>query len=183
MTNLVATLAAVLHATVPSVSVDRVNAIAEDMVSVVEAEHTSDKRLDSASSLAMLAAVAIHESGLRESVENCKAAGDGGKSIGLGQVMRGPNWEGHTRQEICSSRKLQLQLALHTIDRCNTKGRSMESVFRCYTSGNPSFDSAAARSEHKLFLNLRSSIRETAKRNEKLEVATKADRSVEVPGA
>lgn len=168
MTNLAATLAIALHAIVPSVSEDRTNAIAEDMVRVVEAE-ASDKRLDLTDSVAMLAAVAIHESGLRESVENCRNAGDGGKSIGLGQVMRGPNWEGHTRAEICGSRKLQLQLALHTIGRCNVKGRSKEAIFRCYTSGSAGVDSAAARSEYKLYLNVRDRVRASAAKAKKAE--------------
>lgn len=158
MTNLAATLAIVLHAIVPSVSEERTNAIAEDMVRVVETE-ANDKRLDLVDSVSMLAAAAIHESGLRESVENCRNAGDGGRSVGLGQVMRGPNWEGYTRAEICGSRKLQLQLALHTIGRCDVKGRSKEAIFRCYTSGSAGVDSAAARSEYKLYLNVRDRVR------------------------
>lgn len=162
MTNLaLSALAAALHAIVPSVSEDRVKAVADDVVFVVDQEidngglKSKIKRLDA---IAALSAAITMESGLKESVENCKAAGDGGRSVGLGQVMRGPNWEGHSRQEICSSRKLQLKLALHVFDRCWARTPKADAAFRCYTSGDAGVDSDAAKREYSLYSRLRKSI-------------------------
>jgi len=154
MTNLVATLALVLQALVPTVAANRVNTIASDMAEVVEADASNETRLDSRTSLAMLAAAAVGETGLRESAEACKATGDGGKSVGLGQVMKGPNWEGHTRKQICSDRKLQLKLALHVIKRCAIMTTSNKAVFQCYTSGNAATKSYAADGEYSIFRNI-----------------------------
>lgn len=167
MTNLVATLALVLQALTPKIAAERISAIASDMVEVVDADVTNEPRLDSRTSLAMLAAAAVGETGLRESAEACKATGDGGKSVGLGQVMRGPNWEGHTRQEICSNRKLQLKLALHVIKKCHAKTPSAKAIFQCYTSGNPATKSHAANEEYGIFKKIKENF-DAAAREERL---------------
>ena len=57
----------------------------------------------------LLSAIAWHESGFRKDVDVCKGVrskGDNGKSIGLLQVMRGPNYEGHSATEICARSKV-----------------------------------------------------------------------------
>jgi len=144
----------------PSINVDRVKAVTDDMFAVVQSESNSERglRIDTDSAVAMLAAVVVNESGMRESVENCKTNGDGGRSIGLGQVMKGLNWEGHTRKEICSNRKLQLTLALRVLDRCWTRTPKADSMFRCYTSGDAAVQSHAARRELNTYLKLKKAI-------------------------
>ena len=105
--------------------------------------------------VAMVAAVATHESGLRVSVEKCHQNGDGGLSIGLGQVMQGPAWGGHTRKEICSSRKLQLKLALRVLDLCWSKTPNHEATFRCYAAGDAKKFSYSARNQFALYTKIR----------------------------
>jgi len=163
MTNLVATLSLMLQALEPSVAADRADAIASDMAEVVEAEKINDTGLDTVTSLAMMAGAVVVESGLMESIEKCKASGDGGKSIGLGQVMRGTNWEGHTKKEICSDRKLQLKLSLHVLQRCVETKPATDAVFRCYTSGSPNVGSYTARREHKAFMKVKTALVEAVR--------------------
>lgn len=154
MTNLAIALMIALQTTVPHVSPDRLKVVSQDMVSVVN-EEFANKTLKSSISeeeaLHMLAAVAVGESALRHDIETCKVSGDGGKSVGLGQVMRGPNWKGHTRSQICQSRQVQLRLSLHVIDLCWSRNPSADAAFRCYTSGNPAKTSYAARNELDLY--------------------------------
>ncbi|HKQ68224.1 MAG TPA: transglycosylase SLT domain-containing protein [Polyangiaceae bacterium] len=69
---------------------------------------------------ALLSAIAWHESGFRKDVDVCKGArskGDNGRSVGLLQVMRGPNYEGHSATEICEDRRLAIRLGLHVLRR------------------------------------------------------------------
>lgn len=162
MTNLAIALMLALQATLPGIRQDRLRVVSEDMVSVVNKEF-SDKNLRSSISqeeaLHMLAAVAVGESALRRDIENCKTSGDGGKSVGLGQVMRGPNWKGYTRKEICGNRKIQLKLALHVIDACWQRSSGSEASFRCYTSGNPEKNSYAAKYEYSTYRKVKSRVR------------------------
>lgn len=68
----------------------------------------------------LLASIAWHESGFRKDVDTCKgpmSMGDSGRSVGLLQIIEGPNREGHTTKEICADRKLQLRLGLHVLRR------------------------------------------------------------------
>jgi hypothetical protein len=151
MTNLAIALMLALQTALPGVSQDRLRVVSEDMVSVVNDEYAASRikgTLPQENALPMLAAVAVGESGLRRDIESCKVTGDGGKSVGLGQVMRGPNWQGYSRKEICGNRKLQLRLALHVLDACWTRAPDASSTFKCYTSGNPNKASYAARHEH-----------------------------------
>lgn len=173
MTNLATALMLTLHIMLPNVSQERLNVVTVDMVTVVEEEFDVKSMKSSITkndALAMLAAVAVHESGLQETVETCKKSGDGGKSIGLGQVMRGQNWEGHTRKEICSNRKLQLKLALHVIDKCWQRTPRADATLRCYTSGDARVHSRAATSELKLFRQMKKTIA-IAEENAKGELA------------
>jgi len=139
MTKIATALMLVLQTTLPRISQERIENITHDMVDVVDEDFVDGLRnssMDKVQALGMLAAVAVMESGLQETVETCKVTGDGGRSIGLGQVMNGINWEGHTRKEICSNRKLQLRLALHVIDKCWGRGARPSAVVKCYTSGD-----------------------------------------------
>jgi len=154
MTNLAIALTLALQAALPGIRQDRLRVVSEDMVSVVNNEFSSKNlrsNIAQEEALHMLAAVAVGESALRRDIENCKVSGDGGKSVGLGQVMRGPNWKGYTRKEICSNRKIQLKLALHVIDACWMRSPDTESSFRCYTTGNPEKNSYAARHEYSMY--------------------------------
>lgn len=146
---------------VPHVTEERRQIVAQDIVEVVQEDMRNGvlkSSMDLNDAVSMLAAAVTIESGLRDVVENCRSNGDGGKSIGLGQVMRGPNWEGHTRAEICASRKLQLQLSLHVIDRCWERTPNGAAAFRCYTSGNAAIHSRVARTEHSLYAKIKKDI-------------------------
>lgn len=161
MTNLATALIFVLQTMVPNISKDRLKAVTDDMVTVVDEEFDGKEMKSTLSkhdALAMLAAVAAHESGLRESVENCKFAGDAGKSVGLTQLMQGPNWEGRSRKEICGNRKMQYKLALHVLDRCWQSKPTTAAVFRCYAAGDHKIDSWAARNEHSMYKKLRAAV-------------------------
>jgi Transglycosylase SLT domain len=68
----------------------------------------------------LLSAVAWHESGFRKDVDICKGVrskGDDGLSVGLLQVMKGRNYEGHSAMEICRDRRLAIRLGLHVLRR------------------------------------------------------------------
>jgi hypothetical protein len=172
MTHLVTALILVLQTIAPTVDSNRISAIATDMVDVVQGEANSKNGLhiDSNTAVFMLAAAASHESGLLESVETCKNAGDGGRSIGLGQVMSGPSWEGHSKKEICSSRKLQLQLSVRALDKCWVKTPQPDATFRCYTAGSATIKSYAARHTLGLFNKIKKSVEEYAS-TQKVEIS------------
>lgn len=162
MTNLAIALMLALQSALPGVGQDRLRVVSEDMVSVVNEEFrnaTLKSDIQESEALAMLAAVAVGESGLRKDIENCKTTGDGGKSVGLGQVMVGPNWKGYTRKQICSDRKIQFRLALHVIDLCWARTHSAGGMFRCYTAGDPRKDSYSARHELATYSTLRRNVR------------------------
>lgn len=162
MTNLAIALMLALQVSLTnSINQDRLSTISQDMISVVDEEFLSGtikSKITQEDALSMLAAAAIGESSLRTDVENCKTAGDNGRSVGLGQVMRGPNWKGYTRAEICTSRKIQLKLALHVIDACWKHTPRADASFRCYTAGDHTKNSYAARSEYSTFKKVRSSM-------------------------
>jgi hypothetical protein len=162
MTNLSIALMLALQAALPGIKQDRLRAVSQDMVSVVSEEFSSrnlQSSLTEEDALHMLAAVAVGESALRRDIENCKVSGDGGRSVGLGQVMRGPNWKGYTRKEICGNRKIQFKLALHVIDACWSRTPNTAASFRCYTTGNPDKNSYAARHEYSMYRSVKSSLR------------------------
>lgn len=164
MTHLLIALNLILQSLAPTVDPKRVEAIASDMVETVKIESSSKPNFHIAPEEAayMLAAVAVHESGLLESVETCKNVGDGGRSLGLGQVMRGLSWGGHTKAEICTSRKLQLQLSLRVLDLCWEKTPQVDATFRCYTAGSASINSYAARHTLGLYKQIKKSVNEYA---------------------
>lgn len=162
MMNLVAALTVALQSVVGTghgvASPARIKVVSEDIVDVVREDFESKKLKSTIAfkdAVAMLAAAATHESGLRVSVENCYHTGDGGRSVGLGQVIKGPNWEGHTKEQICSSRKLQLKLALHVLDRCWEGTPNHEAAFRCYAAGDAKKFSWSSRNQHLMFKKIR----------------------------
>lgn len=156
MTHLVTALALVLQAVLPRMDGGRLEDIAQDVVEVVEEEVSQGNvRLATSLGVNLLSTVAITESGLKESVEDCTDKGDGGRSIGLGQVMGTKNWEGHTKAEICSNRKLQLRLALHVLDRCWSHTVNTDATFRCYTSGDSAVPSAVANRDIALYARIK----------------------------
>lgn len=150
-----------LSSVLPYVAPERIESIFKDIVSVVESEHTSGQMKSSITmddSIPMLAAAAVVESGFREEVERCKLSGDGGRSIGLGQVMRGQNWEGHTKEEICTDRKLQLRLSLHVIDKCWARTPRPDYAFRCYAAGDAAKKSSTATREHHMYMRIKGAL-------------------------
>lgn len=98
----------------------------------------------------LLATIAWHESGFRKDVDSCKGAlsrGDQGRSVGLLQVMRGPNYEGHSAKEICSDRQLAIRLGLHVLRRAKETcpGAGPKGWVQSYTSGYCGVRSGAAK--------------------------------------
>jgi hypothetical protein len=95
----------------------------------------------------MLVAIAHHESGFLASVDTCTRRGDTGRSISLFQILHGPNWEGHSAQEICGNRKLAVRLALNVLARpLRDKARlSPQQILNAYVSGSPGHGTAAAK--------------------------------------
>lgn len=161
MTNLAIALMIALQSTVSNVSTDRLKVVSQDMVSVVNEEFANNTLKSSISeeeALHMLAAVAVGESSLRKDIESCKITGDGGRSVGLGQVMRGPNWRGLTRSQICQNRQIQFRLALHVIDLCWLRNSNANATFRCYTSGDPSKASHASKTEFNLYARIKNDV-------------------------
>jgi hypothetical protein len=131
---------------------ERIKDISVDIIAVVDKDIATNQLKSNMSRLDAISAVSgaiIGESSFSEKVEHCKHAGDGGKSIGLGQVMRGKNWEGWKRMEICTSRQLQIRLALHVLDRCWLRTPNARATFKCYTSGDAGKDSTVARVENR----------------------------------
>jgi hypothetical protein len=101
----------------------RYESIADDIAAVVSEETEPPLFTGPAAREAtglILSAIAWHESGFRKDVDTChgvRSKGDNGLSIGLLQVMRGPNYEGHTAKEICADRRLAIRLGLHVLRR------------------------------------------------------------------
>lgn len=97
----------------------------------------------------LLASIAWHESAFRKDVDACegiRARGDHGRSIGLLQVMAGPNHEGHDPQEICRDRRLAIRLGLHVLRRARaTCGGAPRAWLQSYAAGGCSIRSNAAR--------------------------------------
>lgn len=95
----------------------------------------------------MLVAIAHHESGFLASVDTCTRRGDTGRSISLFQILRGPNWEGHSAEEICANRKLALRLALNVLVRpLKPKVRlSPQQLLNAYVTGSPGRTTGSAK--------------------------------------
>ncbi len=160
-----------LQAVLPGVAPQRIESVFQDIVQVAEEEHSAGRMKSGITledTVAALTAATVVESGLREEVEKCRSNGDNGRSIGLGQVIRGKNWEGHTREEICSNRKLQLQLSLHVIDRCWGRTPRPDYAFRCYASGDAAKKSHTATRESRMFGRVKSVLFSSRKPDDKL---------------
>jgi hypothetical protein len=87
----------------------------------------------------MLVAIAHHESSFLASVDTCARRGDMGRSISLFQILRGPNWEGHSATEICQDRKLAVKLAINVLVRPlkNTPRLAPQQILNAYVTGSP----------------------------------------------
>jgi hypothetical protein len=97
----------------------------------------------------LLSAVAWHESGFRKDVDICKGVrskGDKGRSVGLLQVMKGRNYEGHSALEICQDRRLAIRLGLHVLRRAKETCHGGPRVWlQSYAAGGCSVHSSSAR--------------------------------------
>jgi Transglycosylase SLT domain len=97
----------------------------------------------------LLSAVAWHESGFRKDVDICKgirSKGDHGLSVGLLQVMKGRNYEGHSANEICEDRRLAIRLGLHVLRRAKETCHGGPRLWlQSYAAGFCDIDSSSAR--------------------------------------
>jgi hypothetical protein len=131
----------------------RYESIAEDLAAIVNDENEPPLFSGPAgreATAVMLSAIAWHESGFRRDVDACKGArskGDDGRSLGLLQVMAGPNHEGHSADEICGDRRLALRLGLHVLRRAkeNCAKGGPRSWLQSYAAGSCSTPSNASR--------------------------------------
>jgi len=97
----------------------RLTSIANDIAAVVESQQ-KEVFTGEGSSVAlavMLVAIAKHESEFQAAVDSCARRGDGGRSITMFQILRGPNWAGHKAEEICGDRRLAIQLTINLLAR------------------------------------------------------------------
>jgi hypothetical protein len=130
----------------------RYESIAEDISAVVMDDNEPPLFTGPAAREAtgvLLSAIAWHESGFRKDVDVCKGVrskGDNGRSVGLLQVMAGPNYEGHSAREICEDRRLAIRLGLHVLrrakDACHGAPRSW---LQSYAAGGCGIRSASSR--------------------------------------
>jgi hypothetical protein len=97
----------------------------------------------------LLSAVAWHESGFRKDVDICKGVrskGDMGRSVGLLQVIKGRNYEGHSALEICEDRRLAIRLGLHVLRRAQETCHGGPRVWlQSYAAGGCSVHSSSSR--------------------------------------
>lgn len=100
-----------------------------------------------AAEAAIVALVAIGkgESGWRPEVGDCRVMGDRGRSAGYWQVMRGQNWMGATREDVCSNPALAAFLGLRAFANHARRARTHLGIFYGYASGSASRPSAAGR--------------------------------------
>jgi hypothetical protein len=127
----------------------RLTSIANDISAVVsarEAEVFAGEGGDVALAL-MLVALAKHESEFLESVDSCTRRGDVGRSITLFQILRGPNWAGHTASEICGDRKLAVKLTVRLLARPLASGAKLtpQGIVNAYATGSPGTQNAASK--------------------------------------
>jgi hypothetical protein len=104
----------------------------------VELQEDGEVPAHVAATATLLWAIAYHESGLRQSVRDCRVAGDNGRSMGLFQLMKGWAWQGHSKEEICGSDEVQARLALALLHRYRAMSPHTTPMFwiNGYASGN-----------------------------------------------
>lgn len=103
-----------------------------------------------------LVAIAYHESSFRHPVATCRITGDrlpwqkahDGRSITLWQLMRGPSWDGHSRDELCWNQSLAAYVAAKVLRRY-ARPWNWGGLFRGYASGSAGRDSWQARARCK----------------------------------
>ena len=83
---------------------DRYWQVANAVAAAAEARPVFGTKPNSVRDTALLVlAIYQHESGLLPEVRDCQRKGNGGRSVGLGQLMRGRAWHGHSEEEVCTS--------------------------------------------------------------------------------
>jgi len=127
----------------------RLSSIARDISAVVAAHETEvfgGEGGDVALSM-MLVALAKHESEFLASVDSCARRGDAGRSITLFQILRGPNWGGHTAEQICGDRRLAVKLAIRLLARPLTSRAQLtpQMIVNAYATGSPGKENTASK--------------------------------------
>jgi hypothetical protein len=127
----------------------RLTSIARDITTVVaarEAEVFAGDGGDVALAM-MLVALAKHESEFLASVDSCARRGDAGRSITLFQILRGPNWAGHTADEICGNRKLAVKLTIRLLARplASRAKLTPQMIVNAYATGSPGRENTASK--------------------------------------
>jgi hypothetical protein len=136
----------------------RYDSIADDIAQIAsdpDEEPLFDGEAGREATGVLLTAIAWHESAFRRDVDICKGArskGDHGRSIGLFQLMSGPNYEHHSAKEICADRKLAIRLGLHVLRRAKTTcGGGPRLWLQSYAAGGCGIRSNSARDACRAF--------------------------------
>src|SRR6185503_6148180 len=69
------------------------------------------------------------------------------RSITLFQILRGPNWAGHTDSEICGDRKLAVKLTVRLLARPLASGAKLtpQGIVNAYATGSPGKQNTASK--------------------------------------
>lgn len=81
-----------------------------------------------------LVAISAEESSFDPKVRDCRRKGDGGKSISVFQLYRGPGRGGHSEKEICEDPVLAARLAINILDWYRGE-YSSQRIFNGYATG------------------------------------------------
>ena len=139
---------AALRGPVSDTETDRLLSMAEDLWSnAAESTLMCGDAAQTATALA-LAAVAVHESGLRADVQDCRACYRGspwcdrGKSISAFQLHeRGGAWLTYSREAICGSNDLATRLALRVLER-HRHASTIDKLMAGYARGGTTWSRA-----------------------------------------
>jgi hypothetical protein len=159
MTDLASlTLAAVLSVARGPVAADRarLQVIAQDIAAVAESSGAGvfPGEGGRAALALMLVAIAKHESDFHPAIDTCQKRGDGGRSISMFQLLRGPNWAGHSADEICGDRRLAASIAAGVLARpievaqaksFDRRLLTPQGLVNAYATGSPGFATDASR--------------------------------------
>lgn len=152
MTNLSTVVLSAVLSTVKGPAANdtaRLSSIARDISAIVaarEAEVFTGEGGEVALAM-MLVALAKHESEFLASVDSCARRGDAGRSITLFQILRGPNWGGHTAEEICGDRKLAIKLTIRLLARplASRAKLTPQMIVNAYATGSPGRENTASK--------------------------------------
>jgi hypothetical protein len=126
---------------------DRAERLAGEIAKVVR-EQRPLASLTREQTVLVVAAVAEHESGFDEAIENCEPSKlghqDHGNSVGLMQLYRGPSWGNYEKMDICGDSLVQFRLGLKRLRASQVCGWTLDKILNEYAVGHCGVRVAAA---------------------------------------